>query len=137
MRLNNIFSLVYIEVSNQFFCNNRAALAKVLDKEFCGGVADQTVMPSCGATCNIQEDTITVIDSDGQGFATGCDVSFMMVVSTLAGQTTNIEQELRVLHGKTRTIDGFELQPGSFGGKKVFDHKYGIGLPTFVQNLTP
>lgn len=132
MRLSNIFCLVYFEVSNQFFFNNRDALAKVLDREFCDGVEDQTVMPSCGGTCNIQRDTLAITDSDGNGFATGCDVSFMMVVSTLAGQQTNIEQKLRVLHGKSRTIDGFVIQPGTFGGKKVFDHTYGIGLQTVI-----
>ena len=101
-------------------------------------MADLLVIPTCGGTCNIQRDHIQITDIDQQGFLTGCDVSFMMVISTLQtpDQTENIDNRLNLIHGTTRVRNGFEFQPGSWNGKKSVLSTYGIGVPTVIQKIT-
>ena len=84
-------------------------------------MADLLVIPTCGGTCNIQRDHILITDNDQQGFLSGCDVSFMMVINTLLtpDQTQNIMDRLKTIHSSLdgATKGNFQFATGSWTGK--------------------
>ena len=81
-------------------------------------MADLLVIPSCGSTCTIQEENIKFSDNCP---GTGCNVQFVISISTLASpdQTQNIMDRLKTIHSSLdgATTGNFQFATGSWTGK--------------------